>query len=136
MINFKGYVSSRKMNDQNFIDQSVQNLVIKKNCENRKFNYLLSSVEYKMNNCYLMLNELLIDLKKNKFDGIAFFSLEQLPKDFFLQKNVIHVVNLKKKLFFSTENLLIENKKDLIEGKNLIKIQSVLKFCPKSLDLN
>ena len=30
MINFKGYVSSRKMNDENFIDQSVQNLVIKK----------------------------------------------------------------------------------------------------------
>ena len=83
-----------------------------------------------------MLNELLIDLKKNKFDGIAFYSLEQLPKDFFLQKNVINVVNLKKNLFFSTENLLINNKKNLIEGKNLIKIQSILKFCPKSLDLN
>ena len=42
-------------------------------------------------------------LRKNKFDGIAFYSLEQLPKDFFY-KNVIHVVNLKKIIFFNRKS--------------------------------
>ena len=80
MNKFRGYISSRKLNDGSFVDQSIQNLVIRKACENNNFLFMLSATEYGMKNCFLMLNQVLLEINKGKFDGIAFFSLDQLPK--------------------------------------------------------
>ena len=63
-LNFKGYISSRKLNDGNFIPQKVQNLVIRSACEDKKFKFNLSATEYGMNECYLILNQILRFRKK------------------------------------------------------------------------
>ena len=76
-LSFKGYISSRKLNDGNFIPQKVQNLVIRSSCKDQNFEFNLSATEYGMADCYLILNQILNDLKKNKYDGIAFYSIEQ-----------------------------------------------------------
>ena len=77
-MKFKGYISSRKLLDGSVNHQKVQNLVIRDACEKRGFEYKLSLTEYGIKNCFLSFNQLLIDIKKNKFDGIAFYSLAQL----------------------------------------------------------
>jgi len=134
LLNLKGYISSREMRDNVIVDQSIQNLVIRKSCENKNFNFILSATEYGMKNCYLMLNQLFVDLKKNKFDGIAFYSIQQLPKEINFKRKIYKTVyKNKKKLFFAIEDILIKNKKDIFYLENLIKIQSLLKFCPKKI---
>ena len=65
MSNLRGYISSRRLEDNNIIDQSVQNLVIRKACDKHGFIYMLSATEYGMKNCFLMLNQVLQDAKKN-----------------------------------------------------------------------
>ena len=57
MLGFRGYIFSRKI-DGNFIPHRVQNLVIKDYCERKNFFFKLSATEYKMENCYLMLNSI------------------------------------------------------------------------------
>ena len=132
MLNFRGYISSRRFEDNNFVDQSVQNLVIRKACEQHGFVYILSATEYGMKSCYLMLNQVILDLSKGKCDGIAFYSIEQLPKDLKLRNNIYQVVNkYKKKILISLEDILIENKKDIKSFENLFKIKFLLNFCPK-----
>ena len=64
MLGFRGYIFSRKI-DSNFIPQRVQNLVIKDYCERNNLFFKLSATEYKMQNCYLMFNTLIQEIKKN-----------------------------------------------------------------------
>ena len=99
MLNFRGYISSRRLEDNNFVDQSVQNLVIRKACEQHGFVYMLSATEYGMKDCYLMLNQVILDLSKEKCDGIAFYSIEQFPKELRLRNKIYQVVNKYKPIF-------------------------------------
>ena len=96
-MNFRGYISSRKLEDNNLIDQSVQNLVIRNACDKRGFVYMLSATEYGMKNCFLMLNQVIQDLSKGKCDGIALYSIEQLPKDLKIRNRIYQVVVKHKK---------------------------------------
>ena len=123
-LNFKGYISSRKLNDGNFIPQKVQNLVIRSACEDKKFKFNLSATEYGMNECYLILNQILKDLEKNKYDGVAFYSIEQLPSDMKKIKLIFEtVIKYKKVAFFSLENILVKNKKHLANILDIIKLK-------------
>ena len=63
-MKFRGYISSRDLTDGSFVDQSIQNLIIRKSCEQRNFQYMLSATEYGMKNCFLMLNQVILELKK------------------------------------------------------------------------
>ena len=123
-LNFKGYISSRKLNDGNFIPQKVQNLVIRSACEDKKFKFNLSATEYGMNECYLILNQILKDLEKNKYDVVAFYSIEQLPSDMKKIKLIFEtVIKYKKVAFFSLENILVKNKKHLANILDIIKLK-------------
>tara|TARA_B100001121_G_C18553684_1_gene556798 strand:- start:246 stop:632 length:387 start_codon:yes stop_codon:yes gene_type:complete len=123
-LNFKGYISSRKLNDGNFIPQKVQNLVIRNACEDKNFNFNLSATEYGMKGCYLVLNKILKDLKKNKYDGIAFYSIDQLPSDIKKTKIIFNsIISSKKKIYFSLENILVNNKKNINSILNIIKLK-------------
>ena len=42
---FKGYISSRRLNDGNVIPQKVQNLVIRSACKDKNFDFSLSVTE-------------------------------------------------------------------------------------------
>lgn len=131
---FKGYISSRKLLDGTINHQKVQNLVIRDACEKRGFEYKLSLTEYGIKNCYLGFNQIIIDIVKNKYQGIAFYSLAQLPskkKDRDRLYNLIKYKN--KKILFSLENILIKNTNDIKKLENLFKIKYLLKFSPKKI---
>ena len=127
-MKFKGYISSRKLLDGSVNHQKVQNLVIRDACEKRGFEYKLSLTEYGIKNCFLSFNQLLIDIKKNKFDGIAFYSLAQLPKKKFDREKLYKLIKLnKKKILFSLENILVENIEDIKKIEKLFKIKFVFR---------
>ena len=97
-LDFKGYISSREMSNKSSIPQKVQNLVIRHACQERDFNYLLSATEYNMKNCYLILNQTIKDLIKHKINGIAFYSIDQLPENFSQANKILNsIVSSKKK---------------------------------------
>ena len=88
------------MDGRSINQQKVQNLVIRDACEKRGFHYKLSFTEYGIKDCYLNYNEMLTDFKKGKFDGIAFYSLAQLPeKKNTKNKPLQYYKNKKKKNF-------------------------------------
>ena len=91
----KGYISSRPLNDNVAVDQSIQNMVIRNSCNKRGFTFLLSATEYGMKNCFLILNQVLQDLKNNKFEGVAFYSLLQLPRSFKMREKIYKASILK-----------------------------------------
>ena len=111
---FKGYISSRPLNDNTVVDQSVQNMVIRNSCQKRDFTYLLSATEYGMKNCFLVLNEIFKDLKDNKYQGVAFYSLSQLPISFQMRKKIYtNSIFRGKIILFSLENMLMKYKKSI-----------------------
>tara|TARA_B100001029_G_scaffold108940_1_gene89934 strand:- start:109 stop:513 length:405 start_codon:yes stop_codon:yes gene_type:complete len=132
MLKFRGYISSRALNDGSITDQSIQNLVIRTACEKRKFNYMLSATEYGMKNSYLMLNQVLSELKKKKFDGIAFYSIEQLPNNQNLRNKIYNIAKKYNKIILlSLEGIILSKKKEIEEFENLFKIRKYLKYSPK-----
>lgn len=133
-MKFRGYISSRKLSDGNFVDQSIQNLIIRTACEKLNIKYMLSATEYGMKECFLMLNQVIRELKKNKFDGVAFFSIDQLPTKYNDRKKIYKLVlENKKKILMSLEGILLSNQKEIIKFEELIKIKLLLKKCPKNL---
>ncbi len=132
MLKFRGYISSRALNDGSITDQSIQNLVIRTACEKRKFNYMLSATEYGMKNSYLMLNQVLSELKKKKFDGIAFYSIDQLPTNQNLRNKIYNIAKKYNiKILLSLEGIILSKKKEIEEFENLFKIRKYLKYSPK-----
>ena len=129
MKGYRGYIFSRKING-NFIPQRVQNLVIRDFALKKKIFFKLSSTEYNMENCYIMLNSLIKDI--NKIDGIIFYSIEMLADekkktlkliDFFIKK--------KKTIFFAVEELKLSSKNDLKKIKEILLIK---KFYMRDID--
>ena len=97
---------------------------------------MLSATEYGMKNCFLMLNQVVKDSIKGKNDGIAFYSIEQLPKDTKLRRDIYNIVlKNKKKIILSLEDMVLENKKDINNLENLIKIKFLLNYSPKTFDI-
>ena len=133
-MKFRGYISSRKLSDGNNVDQSIQNLIIRNSCEKHNIKFMLSATEYGMKDCYLMLNQVINELKKNKFDGIALFSIDQIPKKKKARKKIYEIVKKnKKKILKAMENILISNEQDLKKFENLLKIKLLLNNCPKKI---
>ena len=132
MKNFKGYISSRKLNNDKTVEQSIQNMTIRNCCEKRGYTFLLSATEFGMKNSFLVLNQVLSEIQK--YDGIAFYSFLQLPKN---KKKALEIlkliVNSNKKILFSLENLLIENFSDINKIYQIISIDNLLKYTPKKI---
>jgi len=133
----RGYISSRPLNDNVVVDQSIQNMVIRNSCNKRGFTFLLSATEYGMKNCFLILNQILQDLKSNKFQGVAFYSLLQLPRNSKMREKIYKASIFKgKAILFCMENILINKKSNIEKIEQIIKLQNSLKYCPKSIDIN
>ena len=112
-------------------------MVIRNSCNIRGFTFLLSATEYGMKNCFLILNQVLQDLKNNKFEGIAFYSLLQLPRSFKIREKIYKASILKgKTIFFCMENILIDKKNNIEKIEEIIKLQNSLKYCPKNININ
>ena len=136
IVILKGYISSRPLNDNVAVDQSIQNMVI------RNFVTKEGLPSFKRNrvwyeNCFLILNQVLQDLKNNKFEGIAFYSLLQLPRSFKIREKIYKASILKgKTIFFCMENILIDKKNNIEKIEEIIKLQNSLKYCPKNININ
>ena len=129
MKGYRGYIFSRKING-NFIPQRVQNLVIRDFALKKKIFFKLSSTEYNMENCYIMLNSLIKDI--NKIDGIIFYSIEMLADD---KKKILKLIDFfikkKKTIFFAVEELKLSSKNDLKKIKEILLIK---KFYMRDID--
>jgi sporadic carbohydrate cluster protein (TIGR04323 family) len=101
----KGYIYSRKFMGE-IVPQKVQNIIIKNYCEKNNCDFILSSVEYSMENCYLVLKKLIDNLKS--YNGIAFYSLYQLPYHEAERFRIYDLILKKKKeLHFVLEEVLL-----------------------------
>ena len=113
--------------------QHVQNIVIREYCKKNNLLYLLSSTEYAMENCHLMLGQVLDELKS--IDGIVAYSLFQLPEDKNLRLKVYKkILDLKKEIHFSVEDLKITTIEDVEKIENIWQVRQTLPNCPKKIN--
>ena len=127
----RGYIFSRSLMNER-APQHVQNIVIRDYCEKNNFLYLLSSVEYVMQSCHLMLQQTLNEIKS--IDGIVAYSLFQLPENKQQRLKIYKkILDLKKEIHFSVENLKIVKKKDIEKIENIWMVRQALPHCLKKL---
>lgn len=74
---YRGYVSSRPIRGTSW-PQRVQNLVIRDYAKRKQLDYLLSSTEFAMPGCYMMLEDLIKSL--SELEGVILFSAFMLPQ--------------------------------------------------------
>jgi len=103
MSKVRGYNFSRPFMGER-VPQHVQNIVIREYCERNQLQYLLSSSEYAMENCHLVLMQVLNEL--NLIDGIVAYSLFQLPENINQRKLIYSKINdQNKSMHFAVENM-------------------------------
>jgi len=128
MKKIRGYVSSRQFMGEG-CHQSTQNLVIRDYCERSSLVYLLSGVEYSMNNSFLMLNELASQIP-DLIDGVVAYSLFQLPEnpeergdiyEKFLENNG--------EIHFALEGLKITNYSELLRVEQIWLVRQTMQNC-------
>ena len=114
--------------------QHVQNIVIREYCKKNNLLYLLSSTEYAMKNCHLMLEQVLEELKS--IDGVVAYSLFQLPEDQKLRSKVYKkILKFKKEIHFSVEGLKIVVPKDIEKIENIWLVRQTLPNCLKTTNI-
>jgi len=131
MKKLKGYIFSRSFMGER-VQQHVQNLVIRNFCEKNNFLYLLSAVEYAMEDSHIIFKSMINDTKE--FNGIIAYSLFQLPKDINIRTNYLKKL-IKKKIFFvsAVEQIFVKNQNDIERINKLWHIKEILKYCPKAI---
>ena len=130
----KGYIFSRNLLNGDYVTQKTQNLVIRESCQLKNFHLELSSAEYIMENSYLVLNNLTKNLKN--YDGLAFFSLFQLPTSENKRLEFYNSFLKKKKLmYFCNEKIILSSFKGIINIENIINISKILHLSPDKKDL-
>ena len=128
MKKVKGYIFSRSFMGER-VPQHIQNIVIRDYCKKNTLQYLLSSSEYKMNNSFLILKDLVSNLKN--IDGIIAYSLFQLPHDYDERNNIlIKIVKKKKFILFASEQIRVSNFNELNHVNVIWQIKKTLPFCP------
>tara|TARA_B100000787_G_C16132073_1_gene267893 strand:- start:561 stop:995 length:435 start_codon:yes stop_codon:yes gene_type:complete len=119
---FRGYIFSREING-NFIPQRVQNLVIKDFSFRKNIFFKLSSTEYNMKNCFLILKALINNVKN--IDGVIFYSYEMLPTNKKIRLSLLQkIIKSKKKIFFALEEIVISKNQELENFETLIAIKN------------
>jgi sporadic carbohydrate cluster protein (TIGR04323 family) len=94
--------------------------------------YLLSAAEYAMQNCHLILEQILCELPE--IDGIAAYSLFQLPEDA-TQRNRIYdqIVGMQKTIHFAVEGLRVSTPHECERIETLWCIRQTLPSCAQIL---
>ena len=87
-----------------------------------------------MENSYLVLNNLIKNLKN--YDGVAFFSLFQLPALENKRSEFYNTFLKKRKLmYFCNEKIILSSFKGVINVENIINISKILHLSPNKKDL-
>ena len=123
----RGYIFSRPFMEER-VPQHVQNLVIRDYCSKKNIQYLLSSTEYAMENCALMLRQLVKDLPS--IDGIVAYSIFQMPEDDDERQSIFNsVLSFKKEIHFAVEGLSIYDNETYNHIENIWKVKKTLPHC-------
>jgi sporadic carbohydrate cluster protein (TIGR04323 family) len=121
---YRGYVFSRPIGEHR-VPQHIQNLVIRDYAKQRNFVYLLSGVEYRMNNSYIMLNEILTEL--NSIEGIILYSMFMLPEDQEDRLKIFNkIIEKKTSLHAAVEGMSLVKDDDVIRWQNIFSVSKVI----------
>jgi len=124
MKKLRGYITSRRYLD-NRVPQHVQNIVIRDYCFRNDYKYLLSSTEYAIVNCYMMLENVLKELDSNT--GIALYSIFLLPNERHKRFAIYNkIINSKSSLHGVVENICLKKESDISFIEDIILVQGVL----------
>jgi sporadic carbohydrate cluster protein (TIGR04323 family) len=131
MKKVKGYIFSRSFMGER-IPQHIQNIIIRDYCKKNELQYLLSTSEYNMDNSFLILNDLVTNLKG--IDGIIAYSLFQLPY-YQGERNKIlkKIIKKKKFIMFASEKMKVSNINELNHINSIWKIKKTLPYCPSRI---
>ena len=124
MNGLRGYISSRRFRGER-VPQHVQNLVVRDFCNRADMPYLLSAVEYRMPNCFMVLNQVLNEL--DRIGGIVMYSMFQLPDAVDESLHICDtVVRANRKLCFAVESLTIEKQSDIYRVLDILNIERTM----------
>jgi sporadic carbohydrate cluster protein (TIGR04323 family) len=127
MKSVRGYIFSRPFQGER-VPQHVQNIVIRDYCQRNELRYLLSATEYAMEDCHLILEQVLDELVS--IDGIIPYSLFQLPTDPMIRNRFYdRVLSLGKICYFAVEGLKLSNAEERTRIENIWKIKVTLPNC-------
>tara|TARA_B100000965_G_C19602476_1_gene763615 strand:+ start:3104 stop:3499 length:396 start_codon:yes stop_codon:yes gene_type:complete len=128
-MNIRGYIFSRNFFGER-IPQNIQSLTIRDYCKKNNLTFLLHAVEYSMKDSHFILKALLNEL--NDIDGIAAYSLFQMPYDDDLRVKIFQqFINKKKIIHFALESLKIKDENDIDMIEDIWKIKKILPSCYK-----
>ena len=128
----RGYMFSRKVDGQ-LVPQRLQNMLIREYVESRECEFLLSAVEYYMDDCYMMLDALLERI--DEIDGLVFFSMTFLPSSNARREALLStILNNKKEIHFALENLAIKNAEDVERLNDIIATQALARTAQYTID--
>lgn len=133
-LGFRGYISSRHVRGS-IVPQKIQNLVIRDYCKRNSLHYLLSSTEYVMSGCYMMLNDVLEEL--HHLEGIVAFSIFMLPKKserrFALYETILHGGY---ELHCAMEEMCLKQDSDVSDFENLLGVAKALSTTSPVTDIS
>lgn len=125
---FRGYIASRPVRGTT-TPQRVQNLVIRDYCARRGLAYLVSSAEYAMPDCFMMLENVLAELPK--IEGIAAFSAFMLPADSSRRREIYsRILEAGATFHAALENLALRTKEDIEPLEDLLSSAFLLELVP------
>ena len=123
MKKIRGYMTSRPFMGER-VPQHIQNQVIRNYAKQKQLNFLLSSVEYKMNNCFYMLYKTLDEL--DKIDGVILYSMFMLPKSKSRRIEIYkNVLSNNSSLLGAVEDLTLNEEKDINRWEGIFEVSSV-----------
>lgn len=125
---YRGYVSSRPVRGTSW-PQRVQNLVIRDYAKRKQLDYLLSSTEFAMPGCYMMLEDLLNGLAESQ--GIILFSVFMLPQDKQRRLRVYDQILAKHcTLHSGLEEMVLRSTADIDDFEDVIEVVFALPQTP------
>jgi len=123
----RGYIFSRPFMGER-VPQHVQNIVIRDYCERNNLQYLLSATEYAMQNCHLVLKQVIGEL--SNIDGLVAYSLFQLPEQA-LERELIYkeLIKQNKVLHFALESMKTVTRQEFEHIETLWQIRLTMEHC-------
>jgi len=122
---YRGYVFSRPV-DSHRVPQHIQNLVIRDYATRRKLHYLLSATEYAMQDCYLILEQVLADLAA--LDGVILYTMFMLPSGPPERRRIYQrLLQAGCRLHAAVEGFVLEDEADIERWENVLQTADICK---------
>lgn len=127
-LGFRGYIASRPILGER-APQHIQNLVVRDFAKRRNLLYLLSATEWAMDECHMILEEVLDELPK--LNGVIAYSLFMLPKNSCARARIWDRFLAGGKIFYAAlEGLRVAQTEDVRRIEDIWLSRSVLETCP------